>query len=80
MIEAFNKDEIGVGAVTNLPDHLAASHWNSITDWKVEPQSDDRPVMVSRVPTSTAPASVQRSTARRIHQAMFKKWSQSRHD
>ena len=55
-------------------------HWSFINGWKVEPQSDDRAPMFGTVAPSTASPSAHRSSARRKHQAMFKEWSQDRHD
>ena len=79
-MEPRKQSERDAGEVTTLQGAADASHWAFITDWKVEPQYNDRPVMSGKVAPSTAPRSAQRSTARRTHQAMFKKWSQSRHE
>jgi hypothetical protein len=66
--------------VSSLVDSSAASRWAFINGWQVEPQSDDRAPMFSAVAPETASPSARRSTARRKHQAMFKEWSQDRHD
>jgi hypothetical protein len=64
----------------NRSDALRDSRWAFINGWKVEPQSDDRMPTFGGVASSTLSASGRRSTARRRHQAMFKQWSQDRHD
>ena len=56
------------------------SRWAFINGWTVEPQSDDRMPAFGSVASSTASAPGRRSTARRRHQAMYKRWSQDRHD
>ncbi len=56
------------------------SRWAFINDGKVEPQSDDREPMFGAVAFSTASLSAGRSSARRKHHAMYKEWSQGRHD
>jgi hypothetical protein len=64
----------------SLFDSSAASRWAFINGWQVEPQSDDRAPVFGVVASSPASPSARRSTARRKHQAMFKEWSQDRHD
>jgi len=64
----------------SLSDSLATSRWAFINGWQVEPQSDDRAPVFGAVVSSPASPSARRSTARRKHQAMFKEWSQDRHD
>ncbi|MDQ2975077.1 MAG: hypothetical protein M3R69_06670 [Acidobacteriota bacterium] len=61
-----------------LPD--SASRWAFINGWRVEPQSDDRAPVIGAVAPVTGSPSARRSNARRKHQAMFKEWSQERHD
>ncbi|HYJ85088.1 MAG TPA: hypothetical protein VEW46_03465 [Pyrinomonadaceae bacterium] len=61
-------------------DALRDSRWAFINGWKVEPQSDDRAPAFGDVASSKASASAHRSGARRRHQAMYKQWSQDRHD
>jgi hypothetical protein len=58
----------------------AKSRWTFINDSKVEPQSDDREPMFGAVAAGTTSLPAGRSSARRKHQAMYKEWSQSRHD
>jgi len=72
--------ENDTGMTTPLLESSAGSHWAFINGWKVEPQSDDRTPMFGAVALSTASVSAHRSSARRKHQAMFKEWSQDRHD
>ena len=54
--------------------------WALLNPWLSEGQQDDRIPMDGSVNDSGGTPSVQRSFARRSHQAMFKKWSQARHD
>jgi hypothetical protein len=54
--------------------------WALLNPWLSEGQPDDRIPMNGSVKHSGGIPSVQRSFARRTHQAMFKKWSQARHD
>ena len=54
--------------------------WEQLNPWLLEGQADDRTPMDGSVKASGETLSVQRATARRRHQAMFKKWSQTRRD
>jgi hypothetical protein len=54
--------------------------WAQLNPWLSEGQADDRIPMNGSVKDSGGPPSVQRSFARRSHQAKFKTWSQARHD
>lgn len=54
--------------------------WALLNPWLSEGQPDDRTPMNGSVKDSAGTPSVQRSFARRSHQAMFKKWSQARRD
>jgi len=72
--------ENDAGLAPAPPDSSGTSHWAFINGWKVEPQSDDRAPMFGAVATGTASPSAHRSSARRKHQAMYKEWSQERHD
>ena len=54
--------------------------WALLNPWLSEGQPDDRIPMNGSVKDIEGAPSVQRSFARRRHQAMFKKWSQARHD
>jgi len=70
----------------NVENHSQAQtefdsvRWKQLNHWLVEGQADDRTPMNGSVKDSGGPPSVQRSFARRSHQAMFKKWSQTRRD
>jgi len=72
--------ENDAGAAPFVPKSSATLRWAFINGWKVEPQSDDRAPMFGAVAPSTGSPSARRSRARRRHQAMFKEWSQDRHD
>jgi hypothetical protein len=67
-------------AALSLPNSSATSRWAFINGWKVEPQSDDRAPVIGEVAPGTESPSARRSMARRRHQAMYKEWSQERHD
>ena len=54
--------------------------WALLNPWLSQGQPDDRTPMNGSVRDSGGTPSVQRSFARRSHQAMFKKWSQARRD
>lgn len=54
--------------------------WAQLNPWLSEGQADDRTPMNGTVKDSGETPSGQRAFARRSHQAMFKKWSQARHD
>jgi len=57
-----------------------ASRWKFVNQWQVNDQSNDRVQVDGRVESNSLPASTQRSTARRIHQLSYKRWSQDRHE
>jgi hypothetical protein len=59
---------------------LDSKRWAQRNHWLLEGQADDRIPMNGSVKDSGGAPSVQRSFARRSHQAMFKKWSQTRHE
>lgn len=67
---------------TNSPvqPEFDPARWALLNPWLSEGQPDDRAPMNGSVEDSKGPPSVQRSFARRSHQAMFKKWSQARRD
>ena len=54
--------------------------WQNRNPWLVEGQADDRMPMLGAAGDGSGSLSVRRSTARRTHQMMYKKWSQARHD
>lgn len=62
------------------PDSFTPLSWGFINGWEVAPQSDDRTPVFGKVAHSIASPSARRSSARRKHQAMFKAWSQDRHE
>ena len=68
------------GRATTSLSRQSATRRAFINGSKVEPQSDDRAPMVGAAARSTASAASNRSRARRKHQAMYKEWSQDRHD
>lgn len=57
-----------------------AVRWEQLNLWLSEGQANDRIPMNGSVKDIGGAPSVQRAFARRSHQAMFKKWSQARHD
>lgn len=57
-----------------------AKRWALANPWLTEGQADDRLPMDGAVRDIGGSPSGQRAHARRIHQLMFKKWSQARHD
>ena len=63
-----------------VPAEFDPIRWALKNPWLSEGQPDDRAPMNGSVEDSGGPPSVQRSFARRSHQAMFKLWSQARHD
>jgi len=78
LIQSVAENEAGMAPA--LLESSTTSHWAFINEWKVEPQSDDRTPVGGAVALSTASPSAHRSSVRRKHQAMFKEWSQDRHD
>ena len=81
-MDAFNQSVAEHARVIEVPLMAPAdkSRWAFITEWQVEPQSDDRQPMFGRVAAGKSSQAAGRSRSRRQHQAMFKAWSQSRHD
>ena len=67
---------------TNAPTQAEFDpiRWALLNPWLSEGQPDDRIPMNGSVKDSGGPPSIQRSFARRSHQAMFKKWSQARRE
>lgn len=62
------------------PPPVASLRGVLVNPWLSEGQADDRRPMDSSVADNGGPPSQQRTSARRSHQLMFKKWSQARHD
>jgi hypothetical protein len=54
--------------------------WEQLNPWLSEGQPDDRIPMNGAVKDTGGSPSARRAFNRRSHQAMFKKWSQERHD
>jgi hypothetical protein len=69
-----------VETASQTPAEFDSVRWAQLNPWLVEGQADDRMPMNGSVKDSGGTPSVQRSVARRCHQAMFKRWSQARHD
>jgi hypothetical protein len=67
---------------SNSPSQAAFDpiRWAQLNPWLSKGQADDRTPMNGSVKNGGETPSVQRAFARRSHQAMFKKWSQARHD
>jgi hypothetical protein len=72
--------ELNVENHSQAQTEFDSARWAQLNHWLVEGQADDRTPMNGSVKNSGGTPSVQRSFARRSHQAMFKKWSQTRHD
>ncbi len=63
----------------NSPAPFDANRWALANSWLAEGQADDRMPMDGSVTDSGETPPGQRAFARRTHQFMFKKWSQTRH-
>ncbi len=50
------------------------------SDWKLEPQSNDRVPMFGVVSSRQASEAARRSSTRRQRKATYKEWSRQRHD
>lgn len=57
-----------------------AVRWAQLNPWLSEGQEDDRSPMRGTDGVSSGSLSARRSSTRRTHQVMYKKWSQARHD
>ncbi len=66
--------------VSPTPAPLDAARLAQLNPWLSDGQADDRIPMAGTDGISTGALSVHRSSARRSHQEMYKKWSQARHD
>ena len=62
------------------PVPLDAIRWAQLNPWLSEGQSDDRRPMLGSDGDNIGSLSARRSSTRRTHQVMYKKWSQARHD
>jgi hypothetical protein len=67
-----------IKSTTPVPFDIA--RWEQLNPWLTEGQADDRMPMLGSAGNGNGSSSVRRSTARRTHQMMYKKWSQARHD
>lgn len=81
-IRVSRPNPISDSPTTDSPPTVAFDpiHWALANPWLSEGQATDRTPMDGSVADSGGPPSEQRAFARRSHQAMFKKWSQARHD
>src|SRR4030095_5744573 len=70
----------GKSSSTTTQAEFDSIRWKQLNPWLSEGQADDRTPMNGSVRLASQIPSVQRAFARRSHQAMFKKWSQARHD
>lgn len=75
-ISSSNKD----AGIDPSPPPFDPIKWARNNPWLVEGQADDRLPVNGAVTASGGTPAEQRSFARSTHQAMFKKWSQARHD
>jgi hypothetical protein len=62
------------------PAPFDAIRWAQLNPWLSEGQADDRRPMLGSHGNGSGSLSARRSSARRTHQVMYKKWSQARHD
>jgi hypothetical protein len=69
-----------ISGVKAIPAPFDPILWAQLNPWLAEGQADDRTPMDGSVKDSPGTPSAQRAFARRSHQLMFKKWSQTRHD
>jgi hypothetical protein len=76
----INTQHRKVETPTQIQTEFDSVRWAQLNPWLSEGQADDRTPMNGSVKEIEGAPSVQRSFARRRHQAMFKKWSQARHD
>jgi len=65
---------------STTPEPFDIQRWEKLNPWLIEGQADDRIPMSGAASDGNGSLSERRSTARRTHQMMFKKWSQARHD
>ena len=80
----MNDEHIILGANNETdsptPREFDPMRWAQLNPWLAEGQADDRTPMNGSVKDSGGTLPEHRAFARRSHQAMFKKWSQARHD
>ena len=75
---ASARDALTVKSTTPQPFDI--KQWEKLNPWLIEGQADDRMPMLGAADHGDGSLSARRSTARRTHQMMYKKWSQARHD
>jgi hypothetical protein len=71
-------DKTSTSSLTDAP--FDPARWAFANPWLSEGQADDRTPMDGSVAVGERPPSAHRAFARRRHQLMFKKWSQTRRD
>ena len=69
-----------VNVKSTIPEPFDIKRWEKLNPWLIQGQADDRMPMRGAAGDGNGSLSARRSTARRTHQIMFKKWSQTRHD
>jgi hypothetical protein len=62
------------------PEQVNHITWAQQNEWWAEGQSNDRQPMSGSAGASAGSASAKRSTARLMHQLMYRKWARKRHD
>ena len=75
---ALARDAQTVKSTTTEPFDI--KRWEKLNPWLIEGQADDRMPMLGAAGDGNGSSPERRSTARRTHQMMYKKWSQARHD
>ena len=75
---ALPRDVLIVKSTAREPFDM--KRWERLNPWLIEGQADDRTPMLGAAGDGNGSLSERRSTARRTHQMMYKKWSQARHD
>ena len=75
---ALTRGALTVKSTTREPFDI--KRWQKQNPWLIEGQADDRMPMLGAAGDGNGSLSERRSTTRRTHQMMYKKWSQARHD
>jgi hypothetical protein len=65
---------------TSTAEPFNITRWEQLNPWLIEGQADDRLPMLGSPGDLSGSLSVRRSTARRVHQMMYKRWSQGRRE
>lgn len=79
-VDMYLMQEPIVETYSQLQTEFDPVRWAQLNPWLSEGQADDRIPMIGAVKNNSGTPPVQRAFARKSHQAMFKKWSQARHD